>query len=794
MNPALAPGAPGTQSKWTVSSKSGIGTAPGIHNGLWFTLAEGIVTEIYYPYIDQANTRCLEFFITGNNQFSSERYDTNHETQTLEQGIPAYQIINTAKDQTYQLTKKIIVDIHGEVLLMKVQFKPLIGKLSDYHLYLYLNPLINNSIESNDAWVDNLKGQQLFFAKGGNTALSLGSTAPFKIQTCGYVGVSDGISDLKTKKRLESTYIKATQGNVGIMGEIDLQACNGEFLVALAFGRDAAEAGILAKSALKRNWDTILSEYIAFWKDSQKHFAKLGGKDKDLQALYRSSLMVLQVHSTKRIRGSMIASLSIPWGESKERQNIGGYHLIWPRDLVECAGAFIAADDIPSARHVLEYLIATQENDGHWAQCMWVNGTPYWSNVQMDETALPVLLADNLKRCKGLKDIDPWPMIEKATRYLIKNGPATRQDRWEENCGYTPFTLSAEIAALLAAADYYDEKGLNVSAQYIRETADIWNDNIEKWLYVSKNELAKQANVDGYYIRIKPVKTNDGQNTIPIRNRSIEYQKFLAENLLSTDVLALVRFGLRSPDDPRILNTLKLIDAMLKSETETGPVWHRFNQDGYGEHRDGTPYDGTGIGRGWPLLAGERAHYEAAKGNFEEAANLAKVICRQSNETNLIPEQIWDDRDIPEKGLFNGYATGSAMPLAWAHAEFIKLLRTLKDKKVFDTPPQTVERYLKNKICSPYTLWKFNHKIETMEVGKVLRIEVQAEAIVRWTEDDWKTWQESHTADTGLGIHHLDLPTAKLKAGTPIEFTFYWPESDHWEGPNFKCLIVDTIR
>ena len=84
--------------------------------------------------------------------------------------------------------------------------------------------------------------------------------------------------------------------------------------------------------------------------------------------------------------------------------------------------------------------------------------------------------------------------------------------------------------------------------------------------------------------------------------------------MISPDALALVRFGLRAPDDPRILNTIKVIDALLRVKLPQGPCWYRYNGDGYGEHEDGSPFDGTGIGRPWPLLAGERAHYELAAG------------------------------------------------------------------------------------------------------------------------------------------------------------------------------------
>ena len=251
----------------------------------------------------------------------------------------------------------------------------------------------------------------------------------------------------------------------------------------------------------------------------------------------------------------------------------------------------------------------------------------------------------------------------------------------------------------------------------------------------------------------------------------------------------MVRFGLRAADDPRILNTVKVIDALLKTDTPSGPVWHRYNDDGYGEHEDGSPFDGTGIGRAWPLLTGERAHYELALGRSDKALELLHTLETFANQGGLLPEQVWDAEDIPEKELFFGKPSGSAMPLVWAHAEYVKLLRSLKDGKVFDMPPQTLQRYVVSKTKSDYVLWRYNHKCQSMPVGKILRVELTSPATIHWTADGWKTPHDVSTRDTGLGIYTVDIPSRELVSRAIITFTFHWQESDHWEGKDFVVTV-----
>jgi glucoamylase len=439
--------------------------------------------------------------------------------------------------------------------------------------------------------------------------------------------------------------------------------------------------------------------------------------------------------------------------------------------------------------------MSTQEEDGHWLQNMWLDGSPYWGGIQMDETAFPILVADQLKRVDALSSFDAWPMIKRAAGYLARNGPVTQQDRWEEDGGYSPFTLAAEIAALLAAADFAEESGDYALASYLRDTADTWNESIERWTYVTGTKLGIRIGVNGYYVRIAPANPSDNElpasTFVALRNRLSGEDVVLGEQLVSVDALALVRYGLRSAKDPRILDTVKVIDATLRKETRTGPVWHRYNQDGYGEHDDGSPFDGTGVGRGWPLLAGERAHYEIAKGDFEEAERLLHVIEAQASPGGLIPEQVWDAEDIPKRGLHNGHPAGSAMPLVWAHAEYIKLARSIRERKIFDMPPQPVSRYQTKNTSSKLASWRFNQKIRSIPAGRTLRIEVLAPAIIHWSPDGWKTIIDSKTVDTELGIYYFDLETAGLSQGENVVFTFFWLEADKWEGTDFQVTVTE---
>jgi glucoamylase len=279
------------------------------------------------------------------------------------------------------------------------------------------------------------------------------------------------------------------------------------------------------------------------------------------------------------------------------------------------------------------------------------------------------------------------------------------------------------------------------------------------------------------------------QGYVPIKNRPPGDSTKLASEIVSPDFLALVRFGLRDPHDPRILNTLKVVDGLLKVDLPQGPGWRRYNGDGYGEHEDGSPFDGTGIGRVWPLLTGERAHYEIAAGNFEAAMALRQNFAASGNRSGLLPEQVWDAADIPERELYFGQASGSARPLAWAHAEYLKLCRSLQDRRVFDQPSQTTKRYLIDHTTTDLQTWRFNNKCRVLERGKRLRIELLAPAMIHWSSNNWQSATDTTTRNSGFGIYYADLPTKNLPQGAVLTFTFFWTDAGHWEGADFYAVV-----
>jgi glucoamylase len=449
------------------------------------------------------------------------------------------------------------------LILQHVRFVPLKGAIGDYRLYVLLAPHLRNRGAGNTGWTGGYKGIPMLLAEGRGNALALASSAPWLARSAGFVGASDGWQDLARHQRMTWRYERAENGNVALTGELDLAAAADGVVLALGFGRRAEEAAHHALASLHDGFEVAQDAYVESWRAWQTALPQMateGGASS--RRMYRIGTAMMRAHCAVHFRGGMIASLSVPWGFSKGDDDLGGYHLVWPRDLVEAAGGLIAAGADEDARQVLHYLQATQEADGNWPQNMWLDGTAYWSGVQMDETAFPILLVDLAHRHGVLPEGELarlWPMVRRAAAFLVQNGPVTGQDRWEEDGGYSPFTLAVEVAALLAAADLAELRGAFQEAGYLRETADAWNDQIEYWTYATGTELARQCAVDGYYVRIAPPETADAASPllgfVQIKNRPPAQSEWSASQIVSADALALVRFGLRSADDPRITNT-----------------------------------------------------------------------------------------------------------------------------------------------------------------------------------------------------------------------------------------------
>src|ERR1019366_3995163 len=419
---------------------------------------------------------------------------------------------------------------------------------------------------------------------------------------------------------------------------------------------------------------------------------------------------------------------------------------------------------------------------GSWYQNQWLGGAPYWQGLQLDEVAFPVLLAASMAEREALNGIAITDMIHRALCFIAATGPSSPQDRWEENAGINCFTLSVCIAALVAGAAFLPQPAKELALTL----ADFWNDRIESWTAVRGTPLARRLGVEGYYIRVAPPEVlcdpESLQSILNLKNRS-RNPAVQADEENGIDFLQLVRFGLRSANDPRIRDSITVVDALLKVDTPNGPAWHRYNGDGYGEHDDGRPFDGTGRGRAWPLLTGERGHYALVAGR--EALPYLRAMAAMSGPTGMMPEQVWDAASVPELRLWPGLPTGSAMPLAWAHAEFIKLLISREVGHPVDRPAAVWKRYGGTRPKAQCAIWCPHASIGRIVHGTTLLIALPGSARVRWGIDDWQNTADADTTDADLGLHVLEISAALLAAARRVDFTFQWHDSQGWVGKDF---------
>ena len=666
--PPDAPGQPGIDPTWTSSAKDAVGCPMGPPR-LWFTLGHGIVNEVYFPRIDIPQVRDLGFIIADGKGFWSEvKRVANYDMRFLAPGVPAFEI--THKHDRYRFRLRICPDPRREVLAIEFHLE------ADPSLsaYVLLAPHLGATGHGNRAAVERHAGRRVLVATQGPFALALAvvdrqQRDGLGSASAGYTGQSDGWQDFKKNGALTWTYSNAGPGNVALIGALPPNGTLG-----LGFGSSAKSAATLAIASLLQPFENMIRQQIGEWEGWHARRAERYAPPLDLPPIiadqFLVSTAVLRTHLDKTYPGAMVASLSIPWGDTGDER--GGYHLVWPRDLVSCATALLAIGAEEETRDTLRYLIATQHGDGHWNQNQWLGGKAFWEGLQLDETAFPILLAAALAERAALGGIYIQDMVRQALGYIACNGPVTGQERWEENTGLNAYSLAITIAALVEGAAF-----LPPTAQaWALDLADFWNASIEDWLTVSGTELAAHVGVSAYYVRIAPPEVlTQGQaamrQMVPLRNHSVQTELPACE-LIGTDFLQLVRFGIRQPDDPLILNSIKVADSLLKVETPYGPVWRRYTGDGYGEHDDGAPYDGAGRGRPWPLLTGERGHYELCA-EHDPLPHLT-AICGMASPLGLIPEQVWDGPDIPSRGLAFGRPSGSARPLVWAHAEFAKLV------------------------------------------------------------------------------------------------------------------------
>ncbi|HEU4785977.1 MAG TPA: glycoside hydrolase family 15 protein [Gemmatimonadaceae bacterium] len=668
-----APGAPGDKPTWTNGNKQGIGTSATIDSKVWFTLGDGALTEVYYPTIDKANLRLLELIVTGDGIAERETTDTRHEVKPLARDVLAFVQRNTSRTDKYTIEKIVYTDPRRPVVIVDVRLQSRAD--SELIVSAFIDPSLQNGGLGDRAWVED-SAQGALLSAEGDIAMAVTADRGIAGATVGYAGASDGLPELR-RTGSAPIYSHADNGNVTGLGRVASVPRRGDvsFRIAVAFGASAQEALAAGRASLAdAAGGATLERYSAGWRS---YVARLKPPDPEFADQYATAAMVLAAHEDKTHRGAMIASLTIPWGDRTDASeaNVGGYHLVWSRDLYHVATAFEAMGDHDAAVRALDYLFNTQQKpDGSFPQNSWLDGRPFWGSLQLDEVAYPLVLAWQLNR----GDRQTYRRhVKPAAEFLVGRGPSTPQERWEEEAGYSPSTIAAEIAGLFCAAAIADRNGDAASASRWRATADRWAVDLDRWTVTRTGPLSSSP----YFIRLAQHGKPDGGEPLELNNGAGTYDE---RSIVDAGFLELVRLGIRRADDPLIRRSLDVIDKVIRRDTPNGPGWYRYNHDGYGEKPDGTGYDGTGVGRLWPLLTGERGEYALALG--EDARPYLRALGAFGNEGRMLPEQVWDLPTSPLPSLVFGEGTGSATPLAWTNAQFIRLALGIRARHVIETP------------------------------------------------------------------------------------------------------------
>ncbi len=801
MDDGPAFGAPGLEPRWTSSQKDTVGTAYSASSRVWYTMSHGILNEIYYPTIDRPQTRDMEFLFTDGETFChEEKRDLEYDFEYVDGDALAVRVTAQEPGGRYRVTKLVLSNPHFSTVVMHVKIEGDEGVLARMKGYALLAPHLNGGGAGNSARSVDVSGKRCLLAWKGNASLAMGADCGFTRSSCGYVGTSDGYQDLFSNMQMKWQFGEAMDGNIAVMGEIDI-ASHREFTVAIAFGdgHHAALAGLM--QTLANPPADHLKRYLLQWGRAASPEG-LAEASMDRGKLMRVSHNVLLTHEDKTFSGAFIASASIPWGASKGDSDLGGYHLVWTRDMVQTATALLACGRAETALRALVYLACTQRPDGSFAQNFWIDGTAYWQGIQLDEVAFPIILAWRLWKQNALGSFDAFPFIERAAAFLVKYAPITQQERWEEVAGYSPSTLAVVIAGLICAADISRAHGSHELAGFLESYADWIEAHLDAW--TTTNEGVIYPEVKRHYMRIKPPCEGEPfwDDSVPVGSFRIsnrepgEKNVFEAREVIDAGFLELVRYGIRRPDDPLIVDSLKVVDHRLKIDTPFGPCWRRYNHDGYGQRKDGGPYEGWGQGRAWPLLTGERAHYELAAG--KDVASLIGAIERFSSKGGMLPEQIWDVPDLPSEGLYLGRSAGSAQPLVWAHSEYLKLLRSTVDRHVFDRISVVEDRYLpsaeRRNFRNHLGMYRTTRPITAIRAGYTLRI-VDAEHFkVVYSMDNWRTVNTLISTTVGAPGSFADIPT-KPDQTSNIVFTLCWPSDaagheERWLGRNIDIAVI----
>jgi len=731
----IASDGPGALSHFDLSRKDCVGTARNTTSKVWFTLANGVLSDVYFPTIDNSNVETLQYIVTDGSTFTDlQARDTTYTVQALDSRALDCEVTTTAKSGKYRIITDYLTDPDHNTLAMRVHFVPLVGDLSTYKLYVRYDPSINGNGGGgsgngggDNGTIDTSTGHNIPVAfdtlTKSNAAnrdyavpvySALDASIPFTQVSNGFVGASsDGLTQLDSAHALTSIFTQANNGNLVQTAQVDLSK-GGNLTLALGFGKKQADAVSAAEGTLATSFSQLQKSYESGWDayDSglnapPPQFAGVPGSQwHQLVDEYYLSANVVKASEDKTFPGAIVASLSSPWGQAVsagDPKNLffGSYREVFARDVYEAWTGLLLDGDLTTASNVVKFLFDNQQQaDGSMPRNSLLNGklAPDSFNTQLDECSYPIIMAFQLK----MTDSSLYQNhIKPAANFVISHGPSFGPERWEEQGGYSPSTISAEVAGLVAAADIANANGDTQSAQVWLGVADDWQRSLEGWTVTTNGPLASHP----YFIRLS--KTGDPNAAISY-NLGNGGPTLDQRSVIDAGFLELVRLGLKPFNDTAVTESLPVVDATIETNTASGPGWHRYNGDGYGDGAsDGHPWAPTmkGTGHLWPLLTEERGEYDLVRGDATTALTLLDTMRRFGSGVGLIPEQDWElpdlaaspfgtDPTVASIGFQNGHPAGSAAPLTWSAGVYVRLLLDIIKNRQLEQPADTFNRYV----------------------------------------------------------------------------------------------------
>jgi glucoamylase len=760
---SAAPGAPGAPSYFDLARKDCVGTAAESGSKVWYTVAGGVLSDVYEPTIDNTDVSTLQYIVTNGSTFTDLQTRDMSYTVAADPSGMACTVTSTDAEHGFRLVTTYITDPARDTVLMQTKLQNAPGSaanLKSLHLYARLDAHVNGNggggsqnAGANSGVVDTSTGAPVPVIFSTNTVtnavnrdyavptyMALAASQAIQAASVGYAGTaSDGLTQLDATHALTS-YSQAPDGHV--VATENVTPGNGNSVtLALGFGRTQAQSISVAGASLSNPFGQTSARYRNGWtvydaglRPPAASFPGLtASQSASLDSHYYLSANILKASVDKTFPGAIVASLASPWGQSvpagvtafgtNQPSYFGSYREVFARDLYEAFTGLLADGDLQTAQAATLFLFDRQQlANGSMPRNSLLNGkaAPDTGGTQLDEAAYPILMAllSGLGGDAGLYTNH----IRPAADFLVASGPSFGVERWEEQAGYSPSTIAAEIAGLTAASVIAQTHGDTARAQLYQATADDFQRMIRTWTVTTSG-----PDGSSYFIRLS--KTGDP-------NAAISYG--LGNGGPTLDQRAVVdggfqeltRLGELPISDPDVKASLGVIDTHIAVKTPSGTGYYRYGNDaakgsadGYGDcyqpsqtscQTTGAPWPPTDTGTGhlWPNLSGERAESDLSEGHTSDAESLLQAIISFSSGVGLVPEQAWEDPDLAASpfgsdpatasiGFTDGQAAGSASPLTWAQAQELRLIASLGTGSNVDTPAVTTARYVKNGPPAP---------------------------------------------------------------------------------------------